>query len=56
MKSEELIALLDERGLDENAKVQLLQEALDQLNSQMQGATDEAAEQKKAAELLGVDL
>ena len=62
MSRDELMQMLQEKGMDDDAIKALLKEVLDSLDHEFEEhdeKEDEAAEdeeEKKAAELLGVDL
>lgn len=62
MKTEELLQMLQERGMDDNAIKALLEETLNTLNKdfadaeQKQAEEQEAAEKEEASKYLGVNL
>ena len=61
MSKEELLAMLQEKGLDDDAIKALLKDVLDTLDKDFEEHDEkeemaEDDEEKKAAELLGVDL
>lgn len=62
MKTEELLQMLQERGMDDNAIKALLEETLGTLNKdfadaeQKQKEEQEAAEKEEASKYLGVNL
>ena len=60
MSKEELLQMLQEKGMDDDAIKALLEEVLGTLNKDFEEhdeeQADEAAEAKEAGELLGVEL
>lgn len=62
MKTEELLQMLQERGMDDNAIKALLEETLGTLNKDFadaerkQAEEQEAAEKEEASKYLGVNL
>ena len=56
MQVEELLAILEDKGLDDSAKLELLSQALELLNQSKAPQEEPQAEEKKASELLGVAL